>query len=221
MAKGMLNATRRESLSEPKPLTPGEIYELDIQVDCTAWKFAPGHRIRLSIASADWPNVWPTPQAATNQVYWGPAHPSRLILPTVPAGGSATPPRFQPSSRAVSRHSEATDPPTWRVTRDLLANRTSVDLHTGSRWRVSNTTVVERESSSSFDVNPHRPSDAGAQGRHIFRLVRPGSVTESRADVTVQATATHFHLAIELAVRVNGALHFTKHWAESVPRHYL
>ena len=52
-------------------------------------------------------------------------------------------------------------------------------------------------------------------------LLHPGSVTESRADVTVQATATHFHLTIELEVRVNDALHFTRHWAESVPRHYL
>jgi putative CocE/NonD family hydrolase len=221
VAKGMLNATRRDSLSEPSPLTPGQIYELDIQIDCTAWRFDPGHRIGLSIASADWPNVWPTPQAATNQVYWGAAHPSRLILPIIPEGGSAVSPQFHPSPRTVFRHSEATNPPAWRVTRDHLTGRASVDLRFGASWRVSDTTVVERESSSSFDVNPHRPSDAGAEGRHIFRLVHPGRVTESCADVTVQATATHFHLAIELAVRVNGALHFTKHWAESVPRHYL
>jgi hypothetical protein len=217
----MLNATRRESLSEPTPITPGEIYKLDIQLDCTAWRFAPGHRIRLSIANADWPNVWPTPQPATNQVYRGPAHPSRLILPVVPASGSAKPPQFQPSTRSVSRHSAATDPPTWRVSRDLLTNRASVELQSGSSWRVDDSTVVERESSSSFDVNPRRPSDASAQGRHIFRLVHPGSVTESRADVMVQATATHFHLAIELEVRVNDALHFAKHWVDSVPRQYL
>jgi putative CocE/NonD family hydrolase len=221
VAKGMLNATRRESLSEPKPLTPGEIYELDIQIDCTAWMFSQGHRIRLSIASADWPNVWPTPQAATNQVYWGAAHPSRLILPIVPARGSATPPRFHPSSQSVSHHSEATNPPTWRVIREQLTSRASVDLHFGTTWRVSDTTVIERESSSSFDVSPHRPSDAGARGRHIFRLVHPRRVIEACSDVAVQATPTHFHLAIELEVRVNGALHFTKHWAESVPRHYL
>jgi putative CocE/NonD family hydrolase len=221
VAKGMLNATRRESLIEPEPLTPGEIYELDIQIDCTAWGFAPGHRIRLCIANADWPNVWPTPQPATSQVYWGQAHRSRLILPVVPAGGSAAPLRFQPSPRAVSHPSQATDPPKWLVTRDLLTDRASVEIQWGGSWRVGDATVVERESSSSFDVNPRRPSDASARGRHIFRLVQPGSVTESRADVAVRATETHFHLAIELVVRVNGALHFKKHWVESVPRHYL
>jgi hypothetical protein len=51
--------------------------------------------------------------------------------------------------------------------------------------------------------------------------VCPNQLTEARADVAVQATTTHFHLTIEVEVRVNGALHFTKHWAESVPRQYL
>jgi hypothetical protein len=217
----MLNASRRESLGEPKPLKPGEIYELDIQLDCTAWKFAAGHRIRLSIASADWPNVWPTPEAASNQVFRDLERPSCLVLPVVAARGSASPPHFQPSPRAVTRHSEAVDPPTWRVSRDQLTGRAVVDLDFGSSWRISDTTVMERSSSSSFDVSPHRPSDAGARGRHIFRILQPGSVTEARADVTVRATTTHFQIAIELAVRVNGALHFTKHWAESVPRQYL
>jgi hypothetical protein len=221
VTKGMLNATRRESLREPEPLTLGEIYELDISLDCTAWRFAQGHRIRLSIASADWPNVWPTPCTATNRVYWGPGHTSRLILPVVPAQGSATPPQFQPSRRSVAPQSEALEPPTWRVSRDQLTGRTAVDLRFCADWRVGDTAVVEREASSRFEVNPYDPGDAGAKGHHVFRLVRPNHVTEACADVAVQATATHFHITIELVVRVNGALHFSKHWVESVPRQYL
>jgi hypothetical protein len=221
VAKGMLNATRRDSLSKPKPLTPGELYELEIQIDCTAWMFAKGHRIRLSIASADWPNVWPTPQAATNRVYWGPEHPSRLILPIVPAQGSATPPRFHPSLRVVSRHTDAPDPPIWRVTRDQLTGRATADLQWGASWRVGDTAVVGRESSSRLDVNPYDPADASAKARHLFRIVRPNHLIEARADVAVQASATHFHITIELEMRVNGALHFTKHWVESVPRDHL
>jgi putative CocE/NonD family hydrolase len=221
VAKGMLNATRRESLREPKPLTPGKIYELDIQLDCTAWVFAQGHRLQLSVASADWPNVWPTPHAATNQVYLGANYPSRLILPVVPAQGSAPPPEFCPSARLVYPHSEALDPPVWRVSRDQLTGRTAVDVEWGTRSRVSATSVIERRSTSRSDVNPYDPSDASARGRHVFRMVRPNQVTEACADVAVQATATHFDITIDLAVRVNGALHFTKRWVESVPRQLL
>jgi hypothetical protein len=217
----MLNATRRESLREPKPLTPGEIYELDIQLDCTAWMFDQGHRIRLSVASADWPNVWPTPLAATNHLYRDEGHPSRLILPVVPAQGSAPSPQFRPSARSVYPHSEAIDPPVWRVSRDHLTGRTTVDIQWGTKSRISATAVVERRSSSRSDVNPYDPSDASARGRHIFRMVRPNQETEACCDVAVQATATHFDITIELVVRVNGALHFTKHWVESVPRQLL
>jgi hypothetical protein len=221
VAKGMLNATRRTSLRQPEALEPGEVYELEIEVDCTGWVFAAGHRIRLSIASADWPNVWPTPEPATNHIYRGAEHPSRLVLPVIPAGASAPPPRFQPSSRSISRHSEAVQPPTWTARRDQLTGRTSVDLRYEANWRVGEASVFERESSSTFQVDPAQPSDASARGAHVFRVVRPNHVTESRADLAVQATATHFHLSIDLAVSVNDALHFSRHWAESVPRQLL
>ena len=221
IAKGMLNITRRESLREPKPLMPGEIYEVDIEIDCTAWIFAQDHRVRLTIASADWPNVWPTPHAATNHVYWGPEHPSRLILPVVPAEGSAAPPAFRPSAQTVSRHAEAVQLPTWQVIRDQLTGRATVHLAYGSSWRVNDTTIVEREASSTFDVTPSRPSGASARGRHLYRIVRPNQMTQARADVAVQAAETHFHVTIEVEVRVNGALHFIRHWTESVPRNHL
>jgi putative CocE/NonD family hydrolase len=221
VAKGMLNATRRASLSDPEPVVPGEVFELDIEIDCTSWAFARGHRIRLSIASADWPNVWPTPEPAKNQVYRGPLHPSRLILPVVPARGSASAPLFHRSQRSVTAPSAATHPPIWKVSRDQLTGRTVVEIRQSAKGRVNDTTVVERESSSSFDVNPYRPSDASARCRHVVRIVRPNQVTQSQADIAVQATATHFYVEIALAVQVNGGQHFARQWVESVPRHHL
>ncbi len=53
VAKGMLNGMRRKSLVTPEAMTLGEVYELDIQIDCTDRKFFKGNRVRLSIASAD------------------------------------------------------------------------------------------------------------------------------------------------------------------------
>jgi hypothetical protein len=96
-----------------------------------------------------------------------------------------------------------------------------VEIRHGAQARVNDSTVLERESWSNFDVNPIRPSDASARGHHVVRIVRPNQVTESQADVVVQATATHFHLEIRLVVEVNGAQHFAKQWVESVPRDSL
>jgi putative CocE/NonD family hydrolase len=221
VAKGMLNAARRESFADPKPLVPGEVYELDIQIDCTGWVFAPGHRIRLSIACADWPNVWPTPELGTSQVYRGRYRPSRLVLPTVPAAGSAVPPAFVPSAHAIKRHSDAASPPTWEVTKDVLTGNTSVRICVPISMRINDRTVVERESGTICRVAPGDPAHASARGWHVHRIVRPNQVVQGRADVLIQATATHFHITIDLEVRINDAPHFSRRWVETVERQLL
>src|SRR5262249_3842908 len=55
---GSLNGTRRESLTDPKPMTPGEVYELNIPMNPTGWVIRPGHRLRLAVSSSDFPNLW-------------------------------------------------------------------------------------------------------------------------------------------------------------------
>ena len=84
VTKGVLNATHRESHSDPSPLVPGEVVELTIDLDATSWLFEPGHRIRLSVSNADFPNAWPSPTLATSRLHLGGERPSRLILPVVP-----------------------------------------------------------------------------------------------------------------------------------------
>jgi hypothetical protein len=79
-------------------------------------------------------------------------------------------------------------------------------------------TVVEAESTSCVEVDPRDPARASARGQHTYRLVRANRVTESCASVAVQATATHFHLTIDLDVRVNDVSHFARRWVESVRR---
>ena len=81
---GVLNGTRRNSLTDPEPMEPGEVYALHVDLDATAWRFQRGHRIRLSISSADFPNLWPTPYNGTNRVYRDAGRESYLELPVVP-----------------------------------------------------------------------------------------------------------------------------------------
>jgi len=221
VAKGMLNATRRRSRTEPEPLIPGEVYELAIDIDCTAWHFPAGHRIRLAVASADWPNVWPTPEPATNRVYRGAGRPSALVLPTVPAAGSATAPEFRPSPEKLSRHSDRAVPPTWEVVHDALSRRARVHIFEKITERITGTTVVTREYELNSVVDADDPAGAAARGRHTSTISRPGGVTQATSSVRVQASATHFHVTIDLAVSVDGLVHHARQWTESVPRQLL
>jgi putative CocE/NonD family hydrolase len=221
VAKGMLNGTRRQSFTNPEPLTPGEIYELDIEIDCVCWKFSKGHCIRLSIANADWPNVWPTPEPALSHIYHGSDYRSRLILPVVPALGSAAPPQFKPSRTTVSLHSDAPRPPTWQVNTDLLSGQVTFSMALAGEARVNDSTVVRRENTISCHVDPRNPAQASAQGRGVHTIVRPNTVIEGSSDLLVQATRTHFHVAIDVNIRINDAAHFSKRWVESIERQLL
>jgi uncharacterized protein len=89
VSTGILSLTHRESHAEPQPLAPGEVYEVRVPLKATGYRFLPGHRIRLSIASAYWPAIWPAPYAADNALHRG--RPRRrgssclLCRPTIPA----------------------------------------------------------------------------------------------------------------------------------------
>ena len=61
VAAGILNLTHRESHAEPTALEPGRAYEVRVPMRAAGYRFAPGHRIRLSVASAYWPVLWPSP----------------------------------------------------------------------------------------------------------------------------------------------------------------
>ena len=88
MSKGWLKASHREkdaarstpqrpfyTHTNPQPLTPGEIYEFDIEVLPIAYVFKKGHRIRLELANGNSP--------ATDGVFSHPYHPSLMGTDTI------------------------------------------------------------------------------------------------------------------------------------------
>ena len=65
------NGTHRESAREPSDLVPGQVYELDIEMQFTSWVFPKGHRIRIAVSNSQWPMFWPTPHPMTSQLHLG------------------------------------------------------------------------------------------------------------------------------------------------------
>jgi putative CocE/NonD family hydrolase len=94
---GIIRARFRQSLQE-KLLEAGQVYEFTIRLYPTSNIFKAGHRIRLDISSSNFPRFDVNPntgeplgehrrhEAAINTVYHDAAHPSRIILPVIPAG---------------------------------------------------------------------------------------------------------------------------------------
>ena len=92
------NGAQRVSPRDPRAIEKDQPFPLEIEMHFTSWVFPKGHRIRLAVANAQWPMLWPTPYATTTSLYLGPEG-SNLVLPVVPPGGSKLPaPSYLPIS---------------------------------------------------------------------------------------------------------------------------
>lgn len=100
LTDGILRARYRDGFARPRPMNPGEVYCLDIDLVATANVFRAGHRIRLEVSSSNFPRFDRNTntggviasegeadfQVATNRVLHDAAHPSHLVLPIIARG---------------------------------------------------------------------------------------------------------------------------------------
>ena len=118
---GILNLTHRRSHVDREPLVPGAVEEVIVDLRPAGYRWLPGHRIRVSVASSAWPVIWPSPHPAEFELHHGPATPSRLVLPVVPpAGGPGDVDRAGVQDDAAGPAEVggegAADEPVWRIT---------------------------------------------------------------------------------------------------------
>ena len=96
ISDGIVRGSHRESATDPTPLEPGRVYELTIEVPHVSNLFKRGHRIRVDIASSNFPRFdvnlgtmdpsWKRRMYVTaeNRIYHDPQHPSHIVLPVIP-----------------------------------------------------------------------------------------------------------------------------------------
>lgn len=62
ITRGILNLSQRESKTNPSKLTPGQQYNVEIQLNHVGYVLPSGHRLRLSLSTSYWPMAWPSPE---------------------------------------------------------------------------------------------------------------------------------------------------------------
>jgi len=207
---GSLNGTRRESLTEPKPMKPGEVYELSIPMNPTGWVIEPGHRLRLAISGSDFPNLWPTPEKARNRVYRNGDHPSRVILPVVPAKGRKAP-RFLPPPQLQPYIRSRVEPPRQQVLHDQITGTVTVLNRTANSLVLpENRGELSGEHRFRCTASSKDPSQASIVGTHTYALRREDGVFEISTESTIRAMATAFHITINLTVTRNASRSSTR-----------
>jgi uncharacterized protein len=235
VARGFLNLTHRNSHEEPQPLTPGHPYGVDLEFDATSWVFEAGHQVRLDLAGADWPNVWPPPRPVTLSIE---REDSSLILPLIrePARiterPSLTPPREESSTgsspaspldletRPGVRGSGGTAPPArWWIEHDLLGRETRVRIEHGSDTVLEDGAVSTDRYEGETAVSTTNPAIARAKGHATFTLAWPEATVTSEVRTVLESDEQTWHVVIDLAVREGDELRRQRRWERRFARH--
>ena len=211
---GGLNATHRDSHFEPEPLTPGQVYELKVDLKAMSYIFGTGHQIRVAIASADIQNAWPTPEPAINTIHRGSRYPSHIILPVIPEQNTELPqpdlvqlPKAEPQDLAT--------PKEYSITHDLVNQKTTVRI---APVHVREAADFDLEQHSSFTVSSVNPAEAALKAYCAYTLKQAASDIRIESNELTTSNASTFRHLVQLTITVDGKLHFNKSWSRTVPR---
>jgi uncharacterized protein len=103
---GIVRLRWRNGGAVPQPAVPGQVYQVDVRVQMTAYIFEPGHALRVAISSSNDPRFQLNPNnglpigaggellVARNTIYLDASRPSHVVLPVVAL--SSIPANFTP-----------------------------------------------------------------------------------------------------------------------------
>ena len=159
VARGTVDLALRDGVhGTPTPLEPGREYDVVLDLDACAYSWAPGNRLRVSVAGADWPNTVAPPAPVVLTVHGG-----ELELPD--AGGRVPGSRRSPRARSTARSPSATrrgrSATTCCAVRRTPAptrSRTTPRRTTGGRARTTSARCRSTGAPTSSTRTPSRPS---------------------------------------------------------------
>ena len=226
VSTGVLNLTHRHSSVDPSPLIPGTVEEIHIPLRTAGYRFLPGHRIRVSVASSYWPVLWPSPYPAAFSLQRGPATPSRLILPVVPAAGGPGDlplPAFKttPADVPDGGGPGEDDSPIWRIDEDVLAGTTTVTIHDGGGWHLADGRYLYAAETLTMTASDRDPGTATMDADVVYRWHEVANRIEIRARSVQVSTTMDFDLDVDLQVDLDGERFFERRWQERIPRHLV
>lgn len=211
IARGSLDLAYRRGVHapvEPSPLVPGQEYDVEVVLDACAYQLAPGQRLRLSVAGADWPNTVAPPAPVTLTVHGG-----SLDLPRRTVDGQL------PAVFAPGEPSSSEDPTdvTWTVTRDVLRRTTTCAVRHGTQYAVPHEGTASERYAGEVVVD-RRTFAQHAFADCTYRLMWPGIDVMVRSTMRVDVTADGYDVVIDAEAHDDGRQISHRSWVEHVPR---
>ena len=215
------DGAQRDSLADPKSLDPGKVYTFSFNLHLASYVFPKGHRIRLALANAMWPALWPTPYVMNTTVELGGGRASWIELPRVPLAGRAPPSSLLSPPEPVEKPPGITGggfdwPGSYTVQRDEtghahVAWQGGYDIH--HPWGTFHD--AEKITYSIDDAHPEDTDDVG----DIVNVQHVGAHTLTwRGHLSLRSDMRDFYYQYTRTLLRDDELVITRTWKETIPR---
>ena len=210
VARGSLNLTHRDGHTDPAPLVPGHVYDVEVVLDACAYAFARRQRVRLSVAGADWPNTAAPPEPVTLTVHGG-----YLELPLWSGGSPHQAPELT-SGEPTS--GEDPDGVVWRVERDVLRRTTECVVEHAAVHDTGHGGRASEQYAGRVGVD-RRSFEQWAHAEAAYEVSWPEVTVATRSTLELRADAHAYHVSVELDAREGDRQVARRTWERSFPRH--
>ncbi|MGA7537819.1 MAG: CocE/NonD family hydrolase [Steroidobacteraceae bacterium] len=222
----VLNLTHRDGHERPSALEPGLYYEVTVALKACGHRFPRGHRLRLSIATAYWPMLWPAPYPASIAV--------RLSGSTL-----ELPARWADAGSKVSFERPVHGPktPITRIDPGLVRRLSTHDHVTGeARYVTEGIGGLFGEGILRFDevdveiahslkrdltIKDDDPLSARYRLTQTYEMGRDGWRTVIDTRTEMRSDKINFYLSGTLTARHNGEIVAERQWDVAIERDFI
>ena len=215
---GVLSLAHRDSYETPTPLTPGETTTIRFQLDDCGYEIQQGHRLRVSIATAHWPLVWPSADTTTLTIH-GPG--SFIELPIHDSASSQPVEVFdplicEPYGRDVLQPSDSYR----RVTKDIAGACTTVEIFNDfGKTRSHAHGLIKHETNHEVhQIDPNDPTSAVSTISGMQYLKRDNWEVSTHTKTELSCDEHHFFIKASLIAKEKDDILFERSWNTSVSR---
>lgn len=213
----------KDSHEHPVTLEPGTRYRVRVPLNYVAHAFLPGHRLRVAISTAYWPQMWPAPEPVTLTVFTGESRLELPVRPLMPEDAELKP--FPPAiSCEASPGRTVREGETKRnVIRDIATGETRVEVikDSGGYLYEDIDLVGDSGCTETYWVKADDPLAARAEIAYHHELRHGGRTLRTETRSTLRVSKDKFFVASRIDAYENGKQVYGADDELEVPRDFM
>jgi putative CocE/NonD family hydrolase len=207
---GWRQAGHRTSDELREPIPVHEVLDYRVPLWATSYRVGAGSRLRLSLACADFPRIWPTRTNPRIRVVAGGEGAAAVALPVATPSGLEAPDPPQPDPAVDRAPGTVAYEPRWTIERDLAED--AVTVRTGMRWTLATPGRDGRmtvEHMATAMVARERPDAATVRGETSMDMRLP---TGAHVEVTAASVISGNSISLSGRVEMDRSVVFERRW---------